>query len=372
MMKMLVVSGAIAGLVGLAMPAHAQNAAPIKVGVLMPSKTLMGKQNIEAAELAAEIINSKGGVNGRKLQLVVYDDANSPVEAVSTAQRLIDQDRVKMIIGQISSTAALAVLRVAQSEGVIYMPIVPKHVDLTKSGYSKVFQMNSSVEDETRVFNTMLRDTLKTGKIAYLGENSDAGRLYLETTKSAFKDRPQQGIAHVGLYDFKQSDFNNLATDAKGSGADTLITGGAFVEQYANVIRTALELGYKPKNIVVLPGFLNRNVITLAGKMAEGVTSVDIYVPGFDNPINREFVAAFEKKYGRQPEKQEALAYEAITILAGAIQKAGTADDTDKIAAAIRDNTWATPRGDVRFNKAGNAVSENFVVTVRNGQIVRY
>ena len=62
---------------------------------------------------------------------------------------------------------------------------------------------------------------------------------------------------------------------------------------------------------------------------------------------------------------------EAITILAGAIAKAGTATDVNKIAAAIRDNVWTTPRGDVRFNKAGQSVSENFIVAVRNGQIVR-
>jgi branched-chain amino acid transport system substrate-binding protein len=369
---MLILSSAIAGLSGAELAAQPRDTSPIKIGLLMPSKTLMGKQDIEAAELAAEIINGRGGVGGRKVQLVTYDDANSAVEAVSAAQRLIDQDRVKMIVGQISSTAALAVVRVAQSEGVIYMPVVPKHTDLTKSGYDKIFQMNSSVEDETRVFNAMLKDTLKTQKFAYLGENSDAGRLYLETTKSAFKDRPQEGVAYVGLYDFKQSDFNSLATDAKASGADTLITGGAFVEQYANVIRTVQELGYKPKNVVVLPGFLNRNVVNLAGKMAEGVTSVDIYVPGFDSQLNQEFVAAFQKKFGRQPEKQEELAYEAVLILAGAIEKAGTADDANKIAAAIRDTKWNTPRGEVRFNKLGQAVSENFIVTVRNGQIVRY
>jgi branched-chain amino acid transport system substrate-binding protein len=371
-MKTWLVGAALGLFVATGAPAFAQNAAPIKIGVLMPSKTLMGKQDIEAAQLAADQINAKGGVKGAKIELVVYDDANSPVEAVSAAQRLIDQDRVKMIIGQISSTAALAVLKVAQSEGVIYMPIVPKHLDLTRSGYDKIFQMNSAFDDETRVFNAMLKDTLKVEKIAYLGENSDAGRLYLDAIKAAFKDRPQSGIAYTGFYDFKQSDFNALATDAKASGADTLVTGGAFAEQYANVIRTASDIGYKPKNVIVLPGFLNRNIIDLAKGASEGVTSVDIYIPSFDNPANKAFVAAFEEKYRRKPEKQEELAYEAITTLAGAIEKAGATTDVNKIAAAIRDNVWMTPRGEVRFNKAGQSVSENFIVMVRNGQIVRY
>jgi branched-chain amino acid transport system substrate-binding protein len=114
-MKTWLVGAAMGLFVAIGAPAFAQNAAPIKIGVLMPSKTLMGKQDIEAAQLAADQINAKGGVKGAKIELVVYDDANSPVEAVSAAQRLIDQDRVKMIIGQISSTTALAVLKVAQT-----------------------------------------------------------------------------------------------------------------------------------------------------------------------------------------------------------------------------------------------------------------
>src|SRR5262249_7873295 len=115
-MKTWFLSAALGLMMATGSPALAQNAPPIKIGVLMPSKTLMGKQDIEAAQLAADQVNAKGGVNGAKIELVVYDDANSPVEAVSAAQRLIDQDKVKMIVGQISSTAALAVLKVAQTE----------------------------------------------------------------------------------------------------------------------------------------------------------------------------------------------------------------------------------------------------------------
>lgn len=350
-----------------ALPAQAENATPLKIGVLMPTKTLMGKQDVQGAELAATLINEKGGVNGEKIRLIVYDDANSAVDAVSAAQRLIDEDGVKMILGEISSTAALAVLRVAQAENVIYMPVVPKHPDLTKSGYPNIFQMNSAFEDETKAFNAMLKDKLHTRTIAYIGENSDAGRLYLSSFRNLYK------MKYIGFYDFTQSDFNNLVTDAKASGADTLITGGAFVEQYANVLRAAQSLNYQPKHVAVLPGFLNRSFVDLAGKAANGVMSVDIYLPDFKNPENRKFVAAFEKKYAREPEKQEELAYEAVLILADAVAKAGTASDVDKIAAHIRSDTVSTPRGQVHFNKRGQAVSENgnFVVVVRNGRIVR-
>jgi len=353
-----------------ALPFAAQ-AADVKIGLTMPTQTLLGKQAVQAAELAVQFINEDGGVaGGNKVQLVPYDDQNSPVAGVAAAQRLIDQDGVKFIVGQMSSTVALAMLPVAQAAGIIYVPTVPKHTAITQANYDKLFRLNSTVAMDSEVFNGIIKDTAKAEKIAYIIENTDFGRQLLVSIKDSLA-RTQAKVVYVGFYDLQQSDFSNLLTEAKASGADTLVTGGANVEQYANVIRTAAEVGFKPKNKVISPGSLNVNVIKLAGASADGTLSSDIYVPSIDNALNKRFVTAYQAKYGMQPEKTEELTFEGVWLIAKAVDKAGSATDVAKIAQALHANGWETPRGEVKFDKAGQALSQSFVVTVRGGKIVR-
>lgn len=354
-----------------ALPFAAHAADPVRIGLTMPTQTLLGKQAVQAAQVAVDMVNEDGGVaGGSKIELVVYDDENSPVAGVAAAQRLIDQDGVKFVVGQMSSTVALAILPVAQSAEIIFMPTVPKHTDITKAGYDKLFRLNSTVAMDAAVFNGIIKDTAQAKKIAYVIENTDFGRLLLDSIKESLAGT-DASVVYEGFYDLQQSDFSNLLTEARASGADTLVTGGATVEQYANVIRTAAEVGFKPDNAIISPGSLNANVIKLAGAASEGVMSSDIYVPSVDNELNRRFVAAYEAKAGMQPEKTEELTFESVWLLAKAIDMAGSADDLDKIAEVLRANAWETPRGEVRFDEVGQAISQSFVVHVKDGNIER-
>lgn len=351
-------------------PLAAQAADTIKIGITMPTQTLLGKQAVQAAQVAADLVNQDGGVGGSTIELVSYDDENSPVAGVAAAQRLIDQDGVKFIVGQMSSTVALAILPVAQSAEVIFVPTVPKHTDITAAGYDKLFRLNSTVAMDAAVFNNMIKDTANAKKVAYVIENTDFSRLLLDSIKKSLEGT-DAAVVYEGFYDLQQSDFSNLLTEARASGADTLVTGGATVEQYANVIRSAAEVGFKPDNIVISPGSLNANVIKLAGASAEGTMSSDIYLPSIDTALNQRFVAAYEAKYGMKPEKTEALTFEGVWLLAKAIGMAGTAEDLDKIAETLRSNAWETPRGEVSFDEAGQAISQSFVVQIKDGKIDR-
>lgn len=343
----------------------------IKLGMTMPTKTLLGKQAVQAAELAVEMVNEKGGVLGSKLELIVYDDANSPVEGVAASQRLLDRDNVKFLMGQISSTVSLAILPVARSTGVIYMPMLPKHDAVTASGYNKLFRLGSTVGMDALVFNDYLSNQVRPSKLAYIGENSDYGRLLLSSVERALNIGTAKVVAYSGLYDLKQADFTALVTDARTSGADTLLTGGAIVEQYANILRSAAETGFRPRVIAVAPGTLNRRVIELAGRASEGVVSVDIYTSALDTPLNQEFVQRYKRKHGHEPENIEALAFEGPWLLAQAMAKAGTSTDVDRIASVLRAGAWEAPRGQVRFDGNGQAQSRAFVVQVKDGRVVR-
>ena len=120
-----------------------------------------------------------------------------------------------------------------------------------------------------------------------------------------------------------------------------------------------------------MPGILNSQGVEIAGDAAEGAFSADIYVPMMDNDFNKAFVEAFRKEHGENPEKIETLGFETVWIAAKAMDQAGTDQDTDKIADAIRNGKWETPRGVVVFDENGQASSGDLIpLVVKSGEIV--
>jgi branched-chain amino acid transport system substrate-binding protein len=351
----------------MAFSASVRAADPVRIGLIDPTKTLVGKQNVDGAQLAAEMLNNDGGVlGGRKIELVVYDTNFSPPDGVAAVQRLLTQDEVKIVVGEISSSVALAAIPVAQGENAIFIASVPKHPDVTKSGYDKVFRLNSTTDVDAKSFDKYLTDTVKPGKVAILAENSDFGQVTISHLKQLFGDK----LVYSDAYGMKQSDFSALVTNARASGADLVCVAGSNMEQYGNILRSLSDLGYSGGRCL-MPGILNSVGVKIAGAAAEGAFSADIYVPSLDNTLNKHFVGAFAAKYGHNPEKIEVLGFEAVWIAAKAMDKAGSADDTDKIADAIRAGSWETPRGIVTFDKSGQALSGDLIhLTVKDGKIV--
>lgn len=365
---------ALAGAAAIAgagvMPALAQDGDPVKIGFLVPIRTMLGEQASVAAEVAVEMINADGGVlDGRPLELIPYDDGNSPVESVSGVQRLIDAEGVNIILGPYGSTQALAVLPVASAEEVLYLPVASKHPDTTASGYDKLFRFNSTVAMDGEILSKYMQD-LDPEAIAFIGDNNETGRAYLSGLRSFFPDDPDNRVVFDQFYDSSSSDFSGIVTSAKASGADTLYLAGINVEQYGNVLRVAKELNWTPENIILAPGILNARAVEIADGGAEGAISTDIYVPSIETDMNARFVAAYEERVGYQPEKLEMLWFEGVIALAQAIETAGTAEDVDAIAEVMHTDTFETPRGDLNFDETGQALSSPFIVGVEDGVIV--
>ena len=346
--------------------ASAQAGPPIKIGVIGPTKTLVGKQNVQGATLAAEMVNAAGGTLGRKIELVVYDTNFQPAEGVAAVQRLLDQDGVKIVTGEVSSSVALAVIPVVQAEEALFVASVPKHPDVTKSGYDKVFRLNSTTAMDSAFFDKYLIESIKPDKVAVIAENSDFGRLTIDNLRKLFGPK----VVYAETFGMQQSDFNAIATNARASGAELVCIAGSNMEQYGNIARVLSDLKFDGRKCF-MPGILNSEGIRVAGGAAEGAFSADIYVPSLDNAANRQFVEAFQAKYGNKPEKIEELGFESVSIVAKAMERAGSATDVGKIASAIRGNAWETPRGTVRLDAAGQAQSGGLIrLGVRNGALV--
>jgi branched-chain amino acid transport system substrate-binding protein len=359
---------AAASVLGGARLASAQQP-PIRIGVINPTRSLVGQQATQGAQIAAQMINADGGIlGGRRVELVVYDSNFQPAEGVAAVQRLLNQDRVRVITGEVSSSVALAVLQVVRGTNALFLAGVPKHPDITRSGYDRVFRMNSTTSMDNEDFEAMLRGPLGNPRLAVLAENSDYGRLVIQETRRMFG--PQLGFSDT--YEMTQSDFSALVTNARASSPELLCVAGSNMEQYGNILRVARELRV-PGRRCALPGILNTRGVQIAAGAAEGAVGMDIYIPTLDNALNRRFVEAYRARHNETPEKVELLGFESIWIAARAMERAGVADDTRRIADAIRGQAWETPRGTVRFDQSGQASSgRQYRVIVRDGRLVEW
>lgn len=358
---------AIAAAVGNPSAAFAQSAEPLKIGFTSATKTLLGSQMVKGAQYAAATINEQGGVLGRKVELVVYDTALSPAEGSNIAQRLVTENKLKFIAGEVSSTVAFAMIPTFKKAGVLYMAGVPKHPDITGNGYDRLFRLNSTTQMDADAIRPTLTARFGNKKVALLDENSDFGLDGRKNLQSVF-NKPGQ-IVFDETYDVTQSDFSALVTNMKRSNADVLCITGTNPEHYGNIIRMAAEIGYKP-SICLMPGILYPGALKITGAAAEGAISADIYVPSIDNPVNKAFVDGYRKANGgADPDKSVAIGYESITLIADAMKIAKTTDDPAKVAQALRSQTWKMPRGDLTFAKDGQANGAYTLLVVRDGRI---
>jgi branched-chain amino acid transport system substrate-binding protein len=367
--KRVLCAAAVAALMLGVGPAMAQSQPPLKIGFPGAHKVFIGSQLLKGAQLATSMINEKGGVlGGRKIELVVYDTGFSPAEGVSAVQRLINENGVKLVTGELSSTVAYAEIPVIRAAGGLFMPSLPKHPGITKTGYDRIFRVNSTTQMDIDAFKPILLERFQDKSVALITENSEAwidSRRLLRETFS----RPGQ-VVFDDLYELQQGDYTALVTNAKRSGAQVLCITGTTPEHYANIIRAAGEIGYRPQ-ICLVPGILFPGAVDIAGDAINGAVSADVYVPNLDNPANKEFVAAYQKAHRSKPDKGVALGFESVWIIAHAADKAKS-DDPGAVSKVIRETTWQVPRGEVRYGEDGQASTRHYIMTVKNGRIEQW
>jgi len=354
-------AAALAGLLAMGTAA----AQDVKVGVLYPIKTMLGQQGRNGAELAAQMINADGGVlPGRPLRLIVYDDNYQPADAVSAARRLLAEDKVPVIVGGINTAVSLGITQVARQSGAMFLAAVTKAPQVTE--YDRAFRFNPLVSTDGEVFNQYLKDRIKPQRMAVVVENGDYGRSIIANMKAAFGN----AVVATELYEIlKQTDFSTLASRVKSANPDVVCMAFSAPEQGGSLLRTLAEAGVKARRCI-LPGSVTPALVQVAGPAAEGAFTLDIWAPTMNTETNRKFVAAYEARYKAPPGKVDFLGFESMWVLGQAIRAAGTATDTARIAATLRQGTWDSPRGPLKF-PGNQATSDKWVaLEVRDGKIV--
>ena len=363
----LVVFAAMAALVST--PALAQDS--IKIGFFAPitgPAAADGASAQHAVELAVKEVNAAGGIKGKKVELIVYDDRLNPQEAVAIANKLIEKDQVIGVVSGSYSGPTRVTAPIFAKAGVPMVAGYAVHPDVTKAGESN-FRNGYLGTVEGAAAAELAVKTLKAKRIAVLSMDNDYGR----ELGDGFKARAEKlGATVVSYQAYKfpgEREFRPFLTRVKEANPDLLFACGYYNEG-ALITRQAKELGLKVP-IVGTEGMDSPKFLELAGPAAEGLMITTNLDRDDSRPLVQNFLKNYRQAYSIDADMVGASSFDAFKILVAAIEKAGT--DQKAITKALMDTRdYNGITGKIsRFIK-GEAIKPVQIQVVKEGKFRRH
>lgn len=305
-----------AGLTFLA-PGHATAQEPIRIGVLLPLTGPFAKngiENWEAMQIARDMINERGGVNGRKIEFV-SGDATSPAAAISETERLITKEGIKITTGSFASPLAIAVSQAAERHGVFHWETTGAAEIITRRGFKHTFQVGAPARRYGQVavdfviedLSKQLKKPIADLRIALLWENRAFGKSVGDGIR-AYTESKKIKLVYDEGYDQFATDMTPIVQKLKDVKPDILIA-ISFPNDAILFQRKAKELDFNVAAFIgVSAGYSSPDLRNSIGNMVNGIFVADF--PPKVNPnvlkpdvrkVADEFYKRYEAKMKRPP-----------------------------------------------------------------------
>jgi len=356
----------------LAAPASAAQAKEIKIGLITPLSgdvKTFGESVRNSFLIAVEEANAKGGAAGMKIVPVIQDDKNDATEAANVANLLVNQHRVKAIVGSVTSKATIPVSDIIQAAKIPTISPTATNPKVTVAdGKRKDYMFRACFIDpfQGAVMAKFSRETLKGKHAAVL---YDASNDYSKGIAEVFRDafRKQGGkVVSFESYGKDDVDFSALLTKVKTSGADIL-----FLPDYYNkvglIAKQVKEKGLKVR-LVGPDGWDSPDLVKIAGAAIEGGYFSNHYSPEDKRPEVAAWVKKYKAKHGQVPDALGTLAYDATNLLIEAIRKAGS-DDPKKIRDAMASiRNFKAVSGNSTLDGNGDMIKSAAILKIEGGR----
>jgi branched-chain amino acid transport system substrate-binding protein len=336
-----------------------------EVGSLTGSEAAFGISTRNGIELALEEANAKGGVKGKKVKVIVYDDSSKPDEAAVAAARLISQDKVVAILGEVASSNSLAMAPRAQEAKVPMVSPSSTNPKVTMVG-DYIFRVCFIDPFQGFVMAKYAHETLKYSNVAILTDKKSA---YSEGLTEVFQRKfTEMGGKIIGVeaYAKGDTDFRAQLTNLKKLKPQGLYIPG-YYQDVALIAEQAKELGIKT-TMMGGDGWDSDKLFELGGSAVDGSFVSNHYSAEDPTPRVQEFIARYKAKFGTVPDSLAALAYDAANVVMEAIKRA-----PDMSGPALRDAIAATKEfpgvaGTITLDENRNPVKAAVVLKVDGGK----
>jgi branched-chain amino acid transport system substrate-binding protein len=343
----------------------------IKIGVitsLTGSNAAFGQAHKAGYTIAANEINAKGGLLGKKIELDFYDDQSKPDQAVQGVSKLVDQDHVPVILGAYSSESTRAIIPVITQKQIPV--IVPTAVadNIMETGSKYVFRICAGSGSFASATLDFLKNNGDPKRIAVVYENTNFGQSNL---KSMQAEAAKAGVQLVSTdaYQASSPDYKALLQRVKSNNPDAIYF-ASYLLDASTLMRQAEQVNLNPKYYTSAgTGFAAAEFPTAdkgAGKYAEYTFSVSQWLPSARWKGSKEFDDAYFKQTGLHPAYHGMEAYASLIVAGEAITKAGKAE-APAVADALRAlDIPETPFGPVKFNEKGQNAHPVLLTQVQN------
>ena len=320
---------AAAVVVAMAPPAQAQQS-PIKLGASMSltgAYAKPGGYQKEGYEVCADEVNARGGLLGRKIEFVFYDDQSMPATAVKLYEKLITDDKVDAVMGPYSSAVSEAAANVTEKYKKVMVAPLAATTSIFRKGRKYIFMVVSPAEVYLEgLVDMAAKRGLKT--IAIINEDTLFPKASAAGTAEIAKKRGMQVVLQEA-YPKSNTDFSALLVKIKALNPD-VIAAGTYFDDAVAITRQMKELGVNPKMLGLTVGGDLPEFYDLLKQNAEYVYGSTQWDESLPYPGNKGFLATYQKKYKREPSYHAAAGYAGCLIYVEAARRAGTLD-SDKV-----------------------------------------
>lgn len=336
-------------------------------GSLTGTTATFGQSTHNGIMLAVDELGAGGLLGGRKVRVLTEDDQSKPEEAKTAATKLINQNNVVALLGEVASSRSLAAAPIAQKAKVPMISPSSTNAKVTQVG-DYIFRVCFIDEFQGLVMAKFAANSLKIKKVAIL---KDVKNDYSVGLSNVFaQEFPKLGGTIVGVQSYSEgdSDFRAQLTQLKSLSPEAIYAPGYYTE-VGTIARQAKDLGL---NVPLMggDGWDSPKLTEIGGDAINGSYFSNHYSADDPNPVIQKFVATYKKKFGLVPDGLAALGYDAAKVLFDAVTRAGS-DDGAKVRdalAATKDFPGVT--GSITIDKERNAVKPAVVLKVDGGKLV--
>ncbi|MBW7571574.1 ABC transporter substrate-binding protein [Caproiciproducens sp. AGMB10547] len=341
----------------------------IKIGGLAPltgNVSVYGIATNNGVKLAVDAINKNGGVLGKKIEYISYDEKGDAIEAVNAYNKLVQDDKVVALVGDVTSKPTIAVAQKAVKDGLPMITATGTAADITKAG-DNIFRacFIDPFQGELMAAYAAQKLGAKTAAIIY-----DNGDDYSTGVADAFEAAAKEAgmtITNKEAYQSGSVDFKSQLTKIKAGNPDVVMV-PVYYSDVALIAVQAKEIGLSAKLLGadgwdgVLEKIDKSNLDAV-----KDCYFCSQYSAESTNPDLQAFLKSYKAAYNTDANMFAVLGYDAMGMMAAAINKAGSTD-SDKIVAALKGLEYKGLTGNTTFDENRNPVREAVITTIADGK----
>ncbi|HLL04593.1 MAG TPA: ABC transporter substrate-binding protein [Myxococcaceae bacterium] len=337
------------------------------VGSLTGPEASFGAPVRDGIQFAVEQVNAAGGVKGRKVEVRTYDSQGRLEDSVSAAQRLVTRDQVALILGEVSSSASLAIADVAQAARVPMVTPSATHPDVTRKG-DYIFRTCFIDPFQGQAMARFARESLKLERVSVLQDGRNAYSLGLsQAFQEGFK-RLGGTIVSIEGYSKGDTDFRAPLLAVKKVKPQALYLPG-FYGEVGIMARQAREVGLELP-LLGGDGWESERLLALAGNALEGSYYSTHYAVDNPSPELQRFVAAYQERYGHAPDVSAALGYDAARVALAAMERAESLTGPAIRDALAKTKDFPSVSGTISLDADRNPVKPAVILKIQDGKRV--